>query len=102
MALASEDLDRFDVGSGLRRIRTVRGAELIDLLAPAVGLDDAQDAVEYAAAKLGIPSGSMSAGQALALLDDIAAGPGLVGISARFAKSRLILGWRGGSEGAEP
>ena len=71
----------------------VTRAELVELLAPALGETKATDVVRQAALDLRIPNGQLTHQQALSVLDKVAYAPGLVGISARFVKSRLILKW---------
>ncbi|MEZ4221356.1 MAG: hypothetical protein R3B13_10565 [Polyangiaceae bacterium] len=71
----------------------VTHAALAELLAPALGDVKAKDVIQAAAEQLHLEHGPLTRDQALALLDHIALGPGLVGISARFVKSRLILRW---------
>jgi hypothetical protein len=73
------------------RTRSVALTEIVALLAPAVGKKTAQDAVQNAASALGLPPDGWRAEHALSILDHLAASPGLLGISARFAKSRAIL-----------
>lgn len=69
----------------------VTRADLAKLLAQALGNEKASDAVNKAAAQLGIRRDPLDKDQALSVLEQIAQTPGLVGISARFAKSRLHL-----------
>ncbi len=66
---------------------------LIELLAPALGDAKAREVIRQGALDLRIPNGVLTHEQALALLDKVAHAPGLVGISARFVRSRLILKW---------
>ena len=66
--------------------------ELASHLASALGGVKALELVRTTATKLKLPRGRMSLEQALSVLDAIADEPGLVGITARFVKSRLILG----------
>lgn len=64
-----------------------------DLLAPALGADGARAAVERGVKALGLGRAITSA-QALGLLEHVAREPGVVGIAARFAKTRLhLLSW---------
>jgi hypothetical protein len=69
----------------------VTRADLAKLLAQALGNEKALDAVSKAATKLGIRRDPLDKDQALSVLEQIAQTPGLVGITARFAKSRLHL-----------
>ena len=73
----------------------VTRSTLVELLAPALGEATATDVVRRASLELRIPDGTLTHKQALAVLDKVAYVPGLVGISARFVKSRLILRWGG-------
>ena len=69
----------------------VSRADLAKLLAQALGNEKASEVVQKAASKLGIRRDPLDKGQALSVLEQIAQTPGLVGITARFAKSRLHL-----------
>ncbi len=71
----------------------VSQAALVELLAPALGDAKAKEVIRQGALDLRIPNGMLTHKQALALLDKVAHAPGLVGISARFVRSRLILKW---------
>ena len=65
---------------------------LARLLGKAVGDEKALDVVRSACDALGLDSRhALSLGEALDVLERIAAQPGIVGITARFAKSRLHL-----------
>ncbi len=68
----------------------VSRADLVDLLAHAVGRAEATAAIERAASALGFGAAG-SAADAQRVLEAIANEPGLVGITARFAKARLAL-----------
>jgi hypothetical protein len=76
------------------RTQPVAVTEITALLAPAVGKKAAEDAIKQAASALGLPPDEWQAEHALSILDHLAARPGLLGISARFAKSRAILTFR--------
>lgn len=68
----------------------VTRADIVDLLAHAVGKAVAEDAVDRAATSVGF--GSVGTVQsAMRVLELIAQDAGLVGITARFAKARLAL-----------
>lgn len=69
----------------------VSRGDLAKLLAQALGNEKASDAVNKAAQKLGLRRDVLDKDQALSVLEQIAQTPGLVGITARFAKSRLHL-----------
>ncbi len=64
----------------------------------ALGDAKARDVVSKAARDLRIISGELDSRQALQILDLIAVEPGLVGITARFAKARAILRWPQGGD----
>ncbi len=70
--------------------------ELAGLLEGSIASDVAVRAVGDAASDLGISAADLSDDEAFAVLDRIAVRPGLLGIVARFAKSRAILAWRAG------
>jgi hypothetical protein len=65
--------------------------EIAALLSSALGTDKAQEVVAAAAARLGLSSDRLDKAHAIALLDHLAAEPGVVGLCARFGKARLIL-----------
>lgn len=68
-------------------------AEVAGLLSQNIGIEKATDLVSTACAELGIAGTEMSRDQCLAVLEHLSGSPGLVGIAARFAKSRAILRW---------
>lgn len=63
--------------------------ELIKLLSETIGEDTARRVVYEATETLRIEAGRFSREQAFAALERIAGEPGLVGITARLAKTRL-------------
>jgi hypothetical protein len=65
---------------------------LVDLLGRSLGADKAAEAVNVAAQELGLGE-LLSRDEALRLLEHVARQPGIVGITARFAKSRVHLVW---------
>lgn len=67
-------------------------ADLAALLSPSIGVEKAASIVATAAAGLGYGQ-QLTQQQSLELLETIAAESGIVGISARFAKSRVLLRW---------
>jgi hypothetical protein len=67
--------------------------DVIDLLAASLGTTKAEQAVRVAATSLRLDAGAFQLEEALALLDKIAEEPGIVGITARFAKTRAVLRW---------
>lgn len=64
----------------------------------ALGDSKARDVVSKAARDLRVVGSDCESRQALQILDLIATEPGLVGITARFAKARAILRWPQGSD----
>jgi hypothetical protein len=71
-------------------VAMITRGDIVDLLAHAVGRVEAERAVDKAAAALAFGAqGSLVNAQRV--LEAIAAEPGLVGITARFAKARLAL-----------
>ena len=65
---------------------------LAGLLSPSVGDAVAQNAVRSALVSLGLrESARLSVSDALAVLERVAETPGLLGVAARFAKSRVHL-----------
>lgn len=70
-------------------------AELSKLLAQSVGLEKADALVVTKAKELQLGTDTFTSAQALAVLESIAAQPGLLGVTARFAKSRVHLRWEG-------
>lgn len=66
-------------------------AELVRLLSPSLGQQKAEALVKQAADELKLRSDSLARSDALRVMERIADQPGLVGITARFAKSRVHL-----------
>src|SRR5579871_601404 len=64
-------------------------ARIAELLAPTLGWEKSSEVVEAAASKLRLPARALTTGEAHALLDDLSGKPGMVGIAARFTRSRL-------------
>ena len=72
--------------------RTIEVSQLRALLAGAVGEDKAASVIDAAVIDRGLrPGGPLTIDEALGVLDHVAQTPGIVGITARFAKSRLHL-----------
>lgn len=67
--------------------------ELQSALQSALGQQRAHTAIHDAARRLGIAGPGLTREQALELLGAVAETDGLVGISARFARSRLLTRW---------
>lgn len=65
------------------------------MLSRTLGSDKALETVSLAAAQLGAGE-QLNRDQALGVLEHIAQQPGIVGIAARFAKSRVHLVWGSG------
>lgn len=65
--------------------------QIVHLLSPALGAEKAEDAVSSACDAVGLWSRELTEDQALRVLEHIAKTPGLVGITARFAKTRMLL-----------
>jgi hypothetical protein len=68
-------------------------AELRSALQSALGEERAESAVRNAAQALGCEGEVYSRSSALAILGHIAEQDGIIGISARFARSRLMTRW---------
>lgn len=67
-------------------------ADLIDLMEGAIGREIALLSIRKAAQEIGLdPAGNWSVSEAQGLLDQVAKDEGLVGITARFVKSRLFF-----------
>jgi len=65
--------------------------EIVPLLANTIGQEKAEEAVVAAIRRLGLPDEQLDLAQAILLFDALAGQPGLVGVTSRFAKARLIL-----------
>lgn len=68
-------------------------ATLSGLLASALGEERAEQAVRRHLVSLEISHRELSPAEAISVLRAIGEEPGLVGITARFAASRMILRW---------
>lgn len=69
--------------------------KLAGLLSKSIGEEKAEDVVRAAARALGLGAlTTFTQKQALEVLESIASTPGIVGVTARFAKSRLHLAAR--------
>jgi hypothetical protein len=65
--------------------------EIVPLLANTIGQEKAEEAVLAGLRRLGLPEDRLDLAQASLLFDALAGHPGIVGVTARFAKARLIL-----------
>ena len=65
--------------------------DLVALLAPALGADKAREVVLAAARSFRFAPMALSQAQALTVLEQLAATPGIVGVVCRFAKARVLL-----------
>jgi hypothetical protein len=72
-------------------VTTISTRDVAALLSSALGTDKALELVAAAATRLGLPADRLDKAAAIALLDQLAAEPGVVGLCARFGKARLIL-----------
>lgn len=70
----------------------VTRADVADLMARSMGTEKANAVVAAAADALALPE-DMETAAALLVLERIANEPGVVGVAARFAKSRALLRW---------
>jgi hypothetical protein len=67
--------------------------EVALLLSSSIGLEKAAVCVSDAVAKLGLEPAGLTREDALAVLELIATQSGIIGVTARFAKSRVCLKW---------
>jgi hypothetical protein len=70
---------------------TIARRDLIQMISGTIGDHKAKEAVTAACASAGMTTDSLTWEQALEVLGRIAETPGIVGITARFAKSRMHL-----------
>jgi hypothetical protein len=68
-------------------------AELVTLLSATLGEEKANETIVEACRILGLRDETFNRDEALGVLEKIAQTPGLVGITARFAKTRVYLKW---------
>ena len=64
---------------------------LAEFLAQTIGLEKAEATLVETAQRMGLPVDRLDRDQAARLLEDLSQREGLVGISARFAKARMLL-----------
>jgi hypothetical protein len=79
------------VSSRPRPQPTVSAAEIQGLLAPSLGEDKSREVVMAALHRRGFPAEGIDYARAIDVLDTLAQETGIVGVTARFAKARLIL-----------
>jgi hypothetical protein len=66
---------------------------LADMLAANLGDERARELVDETVSALGLNGAALSQEEALDVLERLAQQPGIVGITCRFAKSRIHLNW---------
>jgi hypothetical protein len=71
--------------------KTISRRRVVMLLAPTLGEEKADEVVVAALRRRGLPENALSRQDALVLLDELAALPGVIGVTARFVKARVIL-----------
>ena len=70
--------------------RTFRIGSIVGLLSPALGREQSQELVTKAASRLDITADELELEQALRVIDALGEEKGIVGVSARFARARLV------------
>lgn len=65
-------------------------ATVVELLSAAIGADKAEEAIMAASRTLGFGA-TLTEGQAIAILEELASAPGPIATTARFAKARFLL-----------
>jgi hypothetical protein len=65
--------------------------ELFALLAPSVGEEKAREAIAQTASSLHLPSTDLTRAHALAIMEELAKSPGLLGVAARLGMARFVL-----------
>jgi hypothetical protein len=68
---------------------TLPTARIAEILAPTLGWEKSSEVVDAAVERLALSRTSLTLEEALSLLAHLARTPGMVGIAARFARSRL-------------
>jgi hypothetical protein len=76
--------------------RRIPLSELVTLLAPTVGQEKSEETIATAARLKRITDESVTREQALAIFELLTETPGIIGVSARFAKVRMMLRFQGG------
>lgn len=74
-------------------VAVLDSSTVTEALSPAVGQEKARAAVESAIDALSMDGRRMTRDDVLRVLEKIAQAKGVVGVCARFARSRLILQW---------
>jgi hypothetical protein len=69
-------------------------AELVELLSASVGYEKAAEAILESCRQAGHSGDEITREDALRVLELVAKTPGIVGITARFAKTRVLLKWK--------
>jgi hypothetical protein len=65
-------------------------ARVVELMAPALGTEKSEELVTASAKNLGYAAESLDVARALRILESLESQAGLVGVAARFAKSRVV------------
>lgn len=73
-----------------KAVRNVSIGSIVGLLSPALSREQSQELVTRAAAGLNITANQLELEQALRVIDVLGEAEGLVGVSARFARARLV------------
>jgi hypothetical protein len=71
--------------------RRLPRSELVALLAHSLGRERSEELITAAARKLRIDAAAFNRDEALRILAELAATPGVVGVTAKFAKARCVL-----------
>jgi hypothetical protein len=79
-----------DAPASVRLAATIGVHEVIGQLAPLLGADRAEAAIHATLRKLGLPRERIDHEQAVRLLDDLGHQDGLVGMTVRFARTRVL------------
>jgi hypothetical protein len=79
-----------DAPASVRLAATIGVHEVIAQLAPLLGADRAEAAIHATLRKLGLPRERIDHEQAVRLLDDLGHQDGLIGMTVRFARTRVL------------
>jgi hypothetical protein len=74
-------------------VTEVRIEDLVAVLGASLGDDKARETLTEAVRTLGLDPARMSREQALSVLEHLTETPGIVGVTSRFGRSRLMLQW---------